>query len=98
MNTQTLPVGATTHHTEQTLKARHQEAIDVYEAWTDRVRSSGGQDRVAAELQRDDAWAWVERTRADLEAFRSVARQQSAAPRWTAPHGRSGVLGRRNRC
>lgn len=98
MTTQTLPYGAATHHTEQTLKARHQEAIDVYEAWTDRVRSSGGQDRVAAELQRDDAWAWVERTKQDLEAFRSVARQRAAVPGWAAPHGRSGVVGRGKRC
>ena len=95
MTITTHPVGATTHHTEQTLKARYQEAIDVYEAWSDRVRSSGGHDRVAAELQRDDAWAWVERTKQDLEAFRSVARQRAAAPGWTAPHGRSGVVGRR---
>ena len=98
MSTQTLPVGASTHHTEQTLKNRYKEAIDVYEAWSDRVRSSGGQDRVAAELQRDDAWAWVGVTREGLEAFRSVARQKAAAPGWTAPHGRSGVVGRGNRC
>lgn len=98
MNTHTLPVGATTHHTEQTLKARYQEALAIHEAWSDRVRSSGGQDRVAAELQRDDAWAWVERTKQDLEACRSVARQQAAAPGWTAPHGKAGVVGRGNRC
>jgi hypothetical protein len=98
MTTQTLPVGATTHHTEQTLKARYQEALAIHEAWSDRVRSSGGQDRVAAELQLDDAWAWVVVTRAELEAFRSVARQRAVAPGWTRPHGRSGVVGRGNRC
>ncbi|MDQ0756103.1 hypothetical protein [Arthrobacter sp. B3I4] len=98
MTIQTHPVGATTHHTEQTLRARYQEALDVYEAWSDRVRSSGGQDRVAAELQRDDAWSWVETTRVELEAFRAAHRERAAAPGWTRPHGRSGVVGRPNRC
>ena len=94
MSIMTLPVGAATHHTEQTLKARYQEALDIHEAWADRVRTSGGQDRVAAELQRDDAWEWVEVTRAGLEAYRALLRQRAAAPGWTRPHGRSGVIGR----
>lgn len=92
MNT-THPVGAATHHTEQTLKARYQEAIDVYEAWTDRVRSSGGQDRVAAELQLEDAWSWVVVTREGLEAFRAAHRERALAGGWTRPHGRGGVIG-----
>ena len=98
ITTDRSPTGTTTHHTEQTLKARYQEALDVYEAWSDRVRSSGGQDRLAAEFQRDDAWAWVERTKQDLVACRSVARQRAAAPGWTAPHGRSGVVGLGSKC
>ena len=98
MTTQTLPVGAATHHTEQTLTARHQEALDVYEAWADRVRSSGGQDRVAAELQRDDAWEWVEATRTDLALYRSVHAPRAAAPGRSVQHGRAGVLGRGRQC
>jgi len=98
MTTQTLPVGATTHHTEQTLKARYQEALDIHEAWAERVRTSGGQDRVAAELQRNDAWEWVGVTRAGLEAYRALLRQRAAVPGWTRPHGRSGVVGRGNQC
>lgn len=93
MTTQTLPVGATTHHTEATLKARHQEAIDVYEAWADRVRVSGGQDRVVAEVLRDEAWEWVEETKHDLALFRSVVHPRAAVPGRTAPHGRAGVIG-----
>lgn len=97
MTTTTLPVGATTHHPEQTLKARYQEALAIYEAWTDRVHASGGQDRVAAELQQEDAWAWVEQTKGDLEVFRSVTRQHAAAGGWSRQHGRPGVVGRPNR-
>lgn len=93
MTTQTLPVGATTHHNERTLKARHQEAIDVYEAWADRVRASGGQDRVAAELQQEDAWDWVETTKQDLDLFRSVVHPRGAVAGRSRPHGRSGVIG-----
>jgi len=94
MHTQTRPVGATTHHTEQTLQARYREALDIHEAWSDRVRSSGGRDRVAAELQLEDAWAWVVVTRAGLEAFRTAARQRAAAAGWTRPHGRERLVGR----
>ena len=98
MTTTTLPVGAATHHTEQTLKARHQEALDVYEAWTDRVRSSGGQDRVAAVLQQDDAWEWVETTKTDLALYRSVHAPRAAVAGRGVPYGRSGVLGRERQC
>jgi len=98
MTTQTLPVGAATHHTEQTLKARYQEALDIHEAWAERVRTSGGQDRVAAELQRDDAWEWVEVTRAGLEAYRALLRQRAAVPGWSRSQGRGGVTGRERQC
>ena len=97
MNT-THPVGATTHHTEATLKARYDEALAIHEAWADRVRSSGGQDRVAAELQLEDAWLWVVVTREGLEAFRAVHRERAVAGGWTRPHGRSGVVGLGTRC
>ena len=98
MHTQTHPVGATTHHTERTLKARYDEALAIHEAWADRVRSSGGQDRVAAELQLEDAWSWVVVTREGLEAFRATCRERAVAGGWTRPHGRSGVVGRGTRC
>ena len=93
MTTQTLPVGATGHHTESTLKARHKEALDIFEAWCDRVRESGGQDRVAAELQQEEAWDWVESTKRDLDLFRSVNRERVVVAGRTRPHGRSGVIG-----
>jgi hypothetical protein len=64
MTIETPPVGLTGHHTEATLKARHQEALDIFEAWCDRVRNSGGQDRVAALLQQEEAWDWVVATKA----------------------------------
>jgi hypothetical protein len=93
MTTQTLPVGATTHHNERTLTARHKEAIDVYEAWAERVRNSGGQDRVAAELQMGEAWEWVEQTKADLDLYRSVVHPRGTVRGRTAPHGRGRVIG-----
>jgi hypothetical protein len=95
MTTQTFPVGATGHHTERTLKARHQEALDIFEAWCDRVRESGGQDRVAAELQQAEAWDWVVVTKEDLDLFRSVVHPRAAVAGRSRPHGRSGVIGHR---
>lgn len=92
MTTTTHPVGATTHHTEATLKARHQEAIDVYDAWAERVRHSGGQDRVAAMLQMDEAWEWVVSTKADLDLYRSVIHPRGAVAGRTRAHGRVGVI------
>lgn len=93
MTSQTLPVGATKHHTEQTLKARHQEALDIFEAWCDRCRDCGGSDLKAAELQRDEAWDWVERTKADLDLYRSVLCQRGSFRGLRGSHGRSGVIG-----
>lgn len=87
------PMGATGHHTEATLKARHKEALDIFEAWCDRVRVSGGQDRVAAELQQAEAWDWVEQTKEDLDLYRSVVCQRGTVRGRTAPHGRGGVIG-----
>lgn len=92
MTTQTHPVGATGHHTEATLKARHQEALDIFEAWCDRVRDSGGQDRVAAELQQFEAWDWVESTKQDLDLFRSVTRERAAGGRRAYARTRVGVI------
>ena len=93
MTTQTPHYVATGKHTERTLKARHQEALDIFEAWCDRVRSSGGQDRVAAVLQQEEAWDWVEETKADLDLYRSVMCQRGSVAGRTAPHGRVGVIG-----
>ncbi|WP_024817070.1 hypothetical protein [Arthrobacter sp. 31Y] len=93
MTTQTLPVGATNHHTEATLKARHKEALDIFEAWCDRCRVAGGSDLRAAELQRDEAWDWVVRTKTDLDLYRSVVCVRGTVAGWTAPHGRRGVIG-----
>ncbi|HEY9356512.1 MAG TPA: hypothetical protein VIQ52_09435 [Arthrobacter sp.] len=92
MTIETPPVGLTGHHTEATLVARHREALDIFEAWCDRVRNSGGQDRVAAELQRDEAWDWVVATKADLDLYRSVACRRGAVAGRSVPHGRSGVI------
>jgi hypothetical protein len=89
---ETPPVGLTGHHTEQTLKARHREALDIFDAWCDRVRNSGGQERVAAELQQEEAWDWVEATKADLDLYRSVVCRRGSVAGRTAPHGRSGVI------
>lgn len=97
MTTTTLPVGATTHHTEATLKARYREAMDIYEAWCDRVRRSGGQDYVAAVLQMGEAWDWVQSTKADLEAHRSMCRQQASVGRRAYERTRVGVSGHRKR-
>lgn len=72
MTIETPPVGLTGHHTEQTLKARHQEALDIFHAWLERHRVSGGKDRAAVEIQMEEAWVWVERTAADLQMFREV--------------------------
>lgn len=93
MTTQTHPVGATAHHTEQTLKARHQEALDIFEAWCDRVRSSGGHDRVAAELQQAEAWDWVEQTKQDLDLYRSVVHQRGSVVGRANVWGASRVIG-----
>jgi len=98
MTTQTLPYGAATHHTEQTLKARYQEALDIHEAWAERVRISGGQDRVAAVLQRDDAWGWVVTTRTDLAAYRAGHAHRAAVPGWGRQNGHLGVIGRERQC
>lgn len=93
MTTTTPPVGLTGHHTEATLKARHQEALDIFEAWCDRVRDSGGKDRVAAELQQEEAWEWVVSTKQDLDLYRSVVCQRGAVRGRSVPHGRVGVIG-----
>jgi hypothetical protein len=93
MTTQTLPVGATKHHTEATLKARHEEASQLVEAWTSRVRSSGGNDRKAAEVQLGEALGWLEITAWDLESFRRLRCESRSLPGVSRPHGRSGVIG-----
>jgi hypothetical protein len=93
MTTMTHPVGATNHHTEATLKARHQEALDIFEAWCDRCRVAGGSDLRAAELQRDEAWDWVERTKADLDLYRSVACRKAPVAGLSYFRGRGGVIG-----
>ncbi|MGN7250073.1 hypothetical protein [Arthrobacter sp. SAFR-014] len=92
MTTETPHYVATGMHTEATLKARHQEALDIFEAWCDRVRQSGGQDRVAAVLQQEEAWDWVVATKADLDLYRSVVCQRGSVVGRTGPHGRSGVI------
>ena len=93
MTIETPPVGLTGHHTEQTLKARHQEALDIFEAWCDRVRQAGGKDREAAVLQQEEAWDWVVATKADLDLYRRVVCQRGSVRGRSGPHGRSGVIG-----
>ncbi|TQJ60507.1 hypothetical protein FBY30_2775 [Arthrobacter sp. SLBN-83] len=75
-------------HTETTLKARHKEALDIFEAWCDRVQTSGGHDRVAAELQQMEAWDWVEQTAEDLRLYREVMRSNATAARRSASNTR----------
>ncbi|MDQ1053199.1 hypothetical protein QE394_001127 [Arthrobacter sp. SORGH_AS 212] len=70
-------------HNESTLKARHQEALDIHAAWVDRYRASGGNDKTAAYLQMNEAWDWVEQTANDLQLYREVMRHK------TREHGRS---------
>lgn len=93
MTTQTLPYGVTKTHTEATLKARHQEALDIFEAWCDRCRVAGGSDLAAAELQRDEAWDWVVRTKQDLDLYRSVACRRAPVAGVSYFRGRGGVIG-----
>lgn len=64
----------------------------MYEAWADRVRSSGGQDRVAAELQMGEAWDWVVATKADLDLYRSVVHPRAVVAGRSRPHGWVGVI------
>lgn len=90
---QTHPVGATTHHTEQTLKARYQEALDILKALEDREAVSGGSALTAVLVEKLEALDWVERTARDLHEFRAVHRERAAARGWTRPHGRVGVIG-----
>lgn len=97
MNSQTLPVGAATHHTEQTLKARYQEALDILKALEDREAVSGGSALTAVQVEKSEALDWVERTAEDLHLFRSVHHPRAAAPGWGRQHARSGVVGHPNR-
>jgi len=66
-----MPLGI---HNETTLKARHQEALDIYHAWADRHRVTGGNEAKAVHMQMMDAWDWVERTAEDLHDYRQAAR------------------------
>ncbi|MFS0832022.1 hypothetical protein ABC337_15330 [Arthrobacter sp. 1P04PC] len=90
---QTHPVGATTHHTEQTLKNRYQEALDILKALEDREAVSGGSALAAVLVEKSEALDWVERTARDLHEFRAAHRERAAAPGWARPHGRGGVIG-----
>jgi hypothetical protein len=94
MTTHTLPVGATTHHTEQTLKARYQEALDILKALEDREAASGGSALAAVLVEKSEALDWVERTAEDLHVFRSVLHPRGAGAGRSVRHGRSGVIGR----
>jgi len=67
--------------TEATLKASHQEALDIFHAWVDRHRVTGGNEAAAVKMQMDDAWAWVERTAEDLALYRSVTHPKSGRKR-----------------
>jgi hypothetical protein len=97
MTTTTLPVGATTHHTEQTLKARYQEALDILKALEDREAVSGGSSLAAVLVQKSEALDWVGITSADLALYRSVHHPRAAVAGWSRQHGRSGVVGHPNR-
>lgn len=61
-------------HTEATLKARHQEALEIHCAWADRYRVTGGKESVAVLMQMNEAWDWVERTAEDLHEYRQATR------------------------
>ncbi len=94
MTIQTLPVGATTHHTEATLKARYEEALVVLDAWRVRARLSGGTDRKVAELGVADAEAWVLVARADYREALGRSSVRAVGLRG----GRGGVSGRLGSC
>jgi hypothetical protein len=68
-------------HTEATLKARHQEALDIFHAWVDRRRVTGGHSVIVVDLQMNEAWDWVERTAEDLRLYREVTRSAKRAAR-----------------
>jgi len=93
MTIRTLPVGATTHHTEQTLKNRYQEALDILKALEDREAVSGGSALAAVLVEKSEALDWVERTAGDLHEYRAAHRERAVAGGWARPHGRSGVIG-----
>jgi hypothetical protein len=93
MTTQTHPVGATTHHTEQTLKNRYQEALDILKALEDREAVSGGSALAAVLVQKSEALDWVEITSADLALYRSVHHHRRPVSGWGGPQGRGGVIG-----
>jgi hypothetical protein len=63
-------------HTETTLRARHQEALDIFHAWAGRHRVAGGNEAAAIEIQMNEAWDWVEQTAKDLHLFRQVTRNK----------------------
>lgn len=90
MTTQTLPVGATTHHTTATLKARYEEALEVLDAWRYRARLSGGTDRKVALLGVADAEGFVLAARQDYR----LALGRAAVGRLAGSGGRGGVIGR----
>lgn len=95
---QTHPVGATTHHTEQTLKNRYQEALDILKALEDREAVSGGSTLAAVLVEKSEALDWVERTAGDLHEYRAAHRERAVAGGWIRLRDRPGVVGRGNRC
>lgn len=93
MTITTVPVGAPTHRTEQTLKARHQEALDIVKAIEDREAVSVGSVLAGVLVEKAEALAWVEVTAAGLAAYRSLVRQRGAVGVRSGSRTPGGVIG-----
>lgn len=63
------------NHNERTLKARHAEALDIYDAWTARNRVTGGTQSAAVGVHLAEAWDWVQTCTDDLKTYRAATRR-----------------------
>jgi hypothetical protein len=89
----TLHYVGTGHHTEATLKARYDEALDILKALEDREAVSGGAALASVLVQKSEAMDWVEITARDLALFRSVVREKAARRDRDVQNVRGRVIG-----
>lgn len=109
MTTQTLPYGASKHHTEATLRGRLQEARDIKEAWAYRLNEAHRKLRVAnatgfgvsecqgvlraVQVEFDDAVSMLSMASSDLEAYCGLVSGRRPVAGVRRSHGRGGVIG-----
>lgn len=110
MTAQTLPVGGTTHHTEQTLKARVSEARAIKDAWAHRLNLAHRKLRSATvsgyglevargelrvvEIEFEDAAAALSGALVGWEAVVRLVRVRGGAGVRSGQRGPGGVIGR----